>query len=86
MVCVRQLDVAEVKVQPTKHDTHALVEGTAVGNVLVVLGRDCALEGRIGTANIGDLFGAQFGFDASLANDKNGPFVGGKIENARDVD
>ena len=86
MVRETQLQVVEMEIQAAQHDPDAGVEGFARGDGGVVGRGDVAQEGRVGAADVGDVFRVELGFDASFAEDEDGAFGGWEGEDAGYVD
>ena len=86
VVRVRELEVAEVEVEPAEDDADGRVKRRAVGEGAVVRGGDGALVGGVCTADVAEGLGGEFGLDAGFADDEDGASVGGEGQDARDVD
>jgi len=77
-----------MEVQSNQHDTDLRVQDRRIPsrNALVVLWLNFAEEGGVSTADERDIFGLEFLFDASFADNEDFALVLGEIENTGDVD
>ncbi len=83
---VGEFQITEMEVQTGEDDADGGVEGGAGGDGGVVFWFDGTVVEGVGAADVGDGFGAQFGFDAGFAEDEDGFLGGGEGEDAGDVD
>ena len=75
-----------MEVQSGQDDTNGRIEGFARSDGGVISGLHVAAEGGICTANVGDVFGVEFGFNAGFTEDEDGALGRGQRKDARDVD
>lgn len=81
MIRTSEFLIADVEIEATENysDGGVGAEGVVVG------GGHGATVGGVGAAEEVDVFGAEFGFDAGLAEDVD-PFRRGQLEDSGDVD
>lgn len=88
MIRQRVFQIVQMEVQPDQHDTYLGVKDGRVpgSDELVVFGFHIAQERRVRAADIRDVLGLEFLFDASFADDKDFVLIRGELEDARNVD
>ena len=78
-------EVARVEVEAREDDGDFVVEGLAVGDVVVVVGLDFAAQRGVGAAAVADVFRGEFLLHAGFAEDEDFVFRGFEFEDAGDV-
>lgn len=75
MVCECVLAVAGMEVESREDDPDGGIESCAGGNGWVVGWGEGFKETAVGTADVGNGFGIELGFDTGFPQDKDGAFV-----------